>query len=156
MQSYDGSMKDYPIRYTESRAESSDGMYGVYGGFLFIGIFLGALFIAATVLIIYYKQIIEGYEDRERFEIMKKVGLSRFEIRASVSSQVLMMFFLPLAVAIVHLIFAFPMVRRILAMLSLTDVTLFLICTVIIVCIFAVCYALIYAVTAKAYYRIVS
>ncbi len=156
MQSYDGSMQDYPIRYTESRAESSDGMYGVYGGFLFIGIFLGALFIAATVLIIYYKQIIEGYEDRERFEIMKKVGLSRSEIRASVSSQVLMMFFLPLAVAIVHLIFAFPMVRRILAMLSLTDVTLFLICTVIIVCIFAVCYALIYAVTAKAYYRIVS
>ena len=119
-------------------------------------IFLGALFIAATVLIIYYKQLIEGYEDKERFEIMKKVGLSRSEIRSAVSSQILTMFFLPLVVAIVHLIFAFPMVRRILAMLSLTDVTLFMICTVIIVCIFAVCYAVIYAVTARAYYKIVS
>lgn len=156
MQTYDGSMEDYPIRYTESRTESADGMYGVYGGFLFIGIFLGALFIAATVLIIYYKQLIEGYEDKERFEIMKKVGLSRSEIRSAVSSQILIMFFLPLVVAIVHLIFAFPMVRRILAMLSLTNVTLFMICTVIIVCIFAVCYAVIYAVTARAYYKIVS
>ena len=149
-------MEDYPIRYAESRTESADGMYGVYGGFLFIGIFLGALFIAATVLIIYYKQLIEGYEDKERFEIMKKVGLSRSEIRSAVSSQILTMFFLPLVVAIVHLIFAFPMVRRILAMLSLTDVMLFMICTVIIVCIFAVCYAVIYAVTARAYYKIVS
>ena len=146
----------YPIQYVESRAAHEDSFYGMYGAFLFIRVFLGALFIAATVLIIYYKQIIEGYEDKERFEIMKKVGLSRREIKSAVKSQILTMFFLPLAMAVIHLAFAFPMVKRILSLLNLTDVSLFTVCTLIIVCVFAVCYAAVYAVTAKAYYKIVS
>ncbi len=138
------------------RADSVNRVYGLYGSFLFIGLFLGLLFIFATVLIIYYKQIIEGYEDKERFEIMKKVGLSNTEIRSAVKSQILTMFFLPLAAAVIHTVFAFPMVKIILGMMGLSDVLVFIVCTAAVVCVFAVCYAAVYALTAKAYYKIVS
>ena len=133
-----------------------DRFYLLYGGFLFIGVFLGLLFIVATVLIIYYKQIIEGYEDKERFEIMRKVGLGKTEIKSAVKSQILTMFFLPLAVAVIHLVFAFPMVKHILSLMNLTNTSLFFTCTVAVVCVFAVCYAVVYGLTAKAYYKIVS
>ena len=147
---------EYPIRFIESKAGSMDRFYLLYGGFLFIGVFLGLLFIVATVLIIYYKQIIEGYEDKERFEIMRKVGLGRTEIKSAVKSQILTMFFLPLAVAVIHLVFAFPMVKHILSLMNLTNTSLFFTCTVAVVCVFAVCYAVVYGLTAKAYYKIVS
>jgi len=110
----------------------------------------------ATVLIIYYKQIIEGYDDRSRFEIMQKVGMDKKLIQSSVHSQVLTMFLLPLAVSAVHLAFAFPLLRRILLALGLNEVNVFFWCTLITLAAFVVVYVLVYAVTARVYYRIVS
>lgn len=140
----------------ESKAEARKSFFGVYGGFFFIGIFLGTLFVMATVLIIYYKQISEGYDDRERFAIMQKVGMSPDEVKDSIRSQVITVFFLPLAAAGVHVVFAFPIISRILALLNLTNIKLYIICTVGCFLVFAVMYVLIYAVTARTYYKIVS
>lgn len=140
----------------ESRAEAGKSFFGVYGGFFFIGIFLGTLFVMATVLIIYYKQISEGYDDRERFAIMQKVGMSPGEVKDAIRSQVLTVFFLPLAAAGVHMMFAFPMVSRILALLNLTNIRLYVACTAGCFLVFAAMYVLIYAVTARTYYKIVS
>lgn len=140
----------------ESRVEARTSFIGLYGGFFFIGIFLGILFIMATVLIIYYKQISEGYDDKERFEIMQKVGMSRQEVKSSIRSQVLTVFFLPLLVSGIHIAVAFPIITKLLALLNLLNVQLFLICTVICFAVFAVMYLLIYLLTARTYYKIVS
>jgi len=139
----------------ESRANMHVGMMSLYGGLFFMGIFLGVLFVMATVLIIYYKQITEGYEDKQRFEIMQKVGMSHEEVKRSIRSQILTVFFLPLLMAGIHIIFAFPIIREILKVLNLTDVKLYIMCTVGCFAIFSAMYVLIYALTAKAYYRIV-
>lgn len=138
-----------------SRQENAAEMYSMYGGFLFLGLFLGILFLAATVLIIYYKQISEGYEDRRRFEIMQQVGMSRREVRRSINSQVLLVFFLPLAVAALHIAMAFPMIRKLLELFSLTNVPLFIACTLGTLLAFSVIYAFVYSLTAKSYYKIV-
>lgn len=140
----------------ESKAEARKSFFGVYGGLFFIGIFLGVLFVMATVLIIYYKQISEGYDDRERFVIMQKVGMSLDEVKDSIRSQVITVFFLPLAAAGVHVIFAFPIISQILALLNLANTKLYILCTVGCFLVFAAMYILIYAVTAKTYYKIVS
>jgi putative ABC transport system permease protein len=140
----------------ENRQISETSFYQFYGRFLFLGIFLGLLFLMATVLIIYYKQIIEGFDDRANFEILQKVGMSNKLIASSVRSQILTMFSLPLVTAVIHLCFAFPLLTRLLKLLNLTDVSLFLICTIGTVLAFAVIYALVYSITAKTYYRIVS
>lgn len=152
----EGDGSGFPVTSIISRAANTDRVYSFYGSFLFIGVFLGVLFILATVLIIYYKQIIEGYEDKDRFEIMKKVGLSREEIRRAVKSQILTMFFLPLAAAVVHMMFAFPMVKVILGMMGLGNTSVFFICTAAVTGIFAVCYVAVYTLTARVYYKIVS
>lgn len=141
--------------YVESRQAGEDEFYILYGGFLFLGIFLGLLFMLATIMIIYYKQITEGYEDKERFSIMQKVGMSRQEVKSSIKSQVLTVFFLPLITAGVHVCFAFPIITKLLATLQLTNVSLYTLCAVGTFAIFALCYAAIYALTAKAYYKIV-
>lgn len=135
---------------------SRDGLYAIYGGLFFLGIFLGLLFLMATVLIIYYKQVAEGYDDKERFEIMQKVGMSKDEVKAAIKSQVLTVFFLPLITAIIHIAFAFKVIVKLLAVLNLTNVPLFALCTVITIIIFALCYTIIYAMTARTYYKIVS
>ncbi|NLJ60649.1 MAG: ABC transporter permease, partial [Firmicutes bacterium] len=122
----------------------------------FIGIFLGLLFIMATVLIIYYKQIAEGYDDRERFEIMQKVGMSRAEVKQAIQSQVLTVFFLPLVTAAIHIAFAFKVITKLLEVLNLTNVQLYAGCTVVTILVFAVFYIIVYAVTARTYYNIVS
>ncbi|NLJ59547.1 MAG: ABC transporter permease, partial [Firmicutes bacterium] len=122
----------------------------------FIGIFLGLLFIMATVLIIYYKQIAEGYDDRERFEIMQKVGMSRAEVKQAIQSQVLTVFFLPLVTAVIHIAFAFKVITKLLEVLNLTNVQLYAGCTVVTILVFAVFYIIVYAVTARTYYNIVS
>ena len=122
---------------------------------IFIGIMLSALFIAAAALIIYYKQVSEGFDDRKRFQIMQKVGMSRKEIRQTIQSQVVTVFFLPLAVAVVHTMVAFPLTRRIMAMLNFPDSNLFLIATAITIAAFAVVYLIVYVLTARAYYKIV-
>jgi len=140
----------------ETEVEGRVAFLEIDGGLFFIGLFLGILFIMATVLIIYYKQISEGYDDKNRFEIMQKVGMSRSEVKASIHSQVLTVFFLPLIVAGIHVAAAFPLISRLLAMLNLYNVKLFAACTVSCFLVFAVMYVLIYALTARTYYRIVS
>ncbi len=139
----------------ESRAEARLDFFGVYGGLFFLGIFLGSLFLVATVLIIYYKQISEGYEDKERFVIMQKVGMSWAEVRASIRSQVLTVFFLPLLAAGIHVAVAFPLIARILLLFNLTNTRLYVVCTLMCFLVFAALYVAIYSWTARTYYRIV-
>lgn len=127
----------------------------MYGGFFFLGLFLGALFLMATVLIIYYKQISEGYEDQKRFEIMQKVGMSRREIKKAIGSQVLIVFFLPLVTACIHIIGAFKMISKLEMELGLSNIQIFVWCTILVAAIFAVIYALVYIWTAREYYKIV-
>ncbi|KLU64854.1 ABC transporter permease protein YxdM [Desulfosporosinus acididurans] len=147
---------DYPGSSIESPVAAKESFFAVYGGLFFLGIFLGALFIMATVLIIYYKQVSEGYDDKARFEIMQKVGMSREEVKGSIRSQVLTVFFLPLVTAGIHIAFAFPIITKLLAVLNLTNVGLFAWCLVGTILVFALFYALVYGLTAKVYYRIVS
>lgn len=111
---------------------------------------------AAAVLIIYYKQISEGYEDQARFGIMRKVGMTRRDIRRSINSQMLTVFFLPLITSGLHLCFAFPMIRKLLLLFNLTNVKLLIICTIGCFLIFAAFYMLVYRLTSNAYYNIVS
>lgn len=142
--------------FCESRELNRESFYFLYGGLLFIGIYLGALFLMATVLIMYYKQISEGYDDRERYQIMQKVGMSKREVRQSIRSQVLMVFFLPLVTAVIHITVAFGVVTKLLAVLNLTNVPLFLVCTVVTVVVFAVFYGIVFSMTAREYYKIVN
>ena len=140
---------------TAFRAEAADEFYGTYGSLFFIGIILSVLFICAAVLIIYYKQLCEGYEDQPRFAIMQKVGMTAADIRRSVNSQLLTVFFLPLAGAALHMTFAFPMIRRMLLLFRLTNTGLFVATVLISFAVLAVVYTLVYKATSNAYYRIV-
>ena len=147
---------EYEFYFLESRQlVEKDGSYSFYGAFFFLGMFLGLVFIFATVMIIYYKQVSEGYDDRKRFDIMQKVGMTEAEVKQTIRSQVLIVFFLPLAAAAMHVAFAFPMIRRILAAFSMTNVTLFAVCTAATFIGFAVIYLLVYLQTSKTYYSIV-
>ncbi|WP_315114199.1 ABC transporter permease [Clostridium intestinale] len=141
--------------HVDSSAGSKESFYSLYGGLFFIGIFLGSLFLMATVLIIYYKQISEGYDDKNRFEIMQKVGMSKIEIKKTIRSQVLMVFFLPLVTAVIHVGFAFPMITKLLAVLNLRNVSLFMVATIITILVFATIYGIVFSLTARAYYKIV-
>lgn len=145
-----------PDGMMESRMLSRSSFYELYGGLFFIGIYLGSMFIMATVLIIYYKQISEGYDDRERYQIMQKVGMSKKEVKRSIRSQVLSVFFLPLVVAVIHVAVAFKVMTKILGVLNLTNLSLFAVCTIITIAVFAVFYIIVYSITAKEYYRIVN
>lgn len=136
--------------------EFREMFYTIYGGLFFLGIFLGLLFIMATVLIIYYKQIAEGYDDKERFEIMQKVGMSHEEVRRAIKNQVLMVFFLPLIVTVIHIAFAFNVITRLLTIFSLTNVPLYALCTIATIVVFTAIYIIVYMLTAKTYYKIVS
>lgn len=141
---------------TESLEGNKEDFYGTYGGLFFLAIVLSVVFIFAAVLIIYYKQISEGYEDQNKFAIMQKVGMTKGEIRKSINSQVLTVFFLPLLLAGLHMAFAFPMVQRVLSLFSLTNAQLFMLTTGISFAAFAVLYVIVYKITSKAYYNIVS
>lgn len=142
--------------HVEIRENYRMEFYTFYGGFLFLGIFFGSLFLMATVLIIYYKQISEGYDDKERFQIMQKVGMSKKEVRKSIRSQVVSVFALPLIVAVIHICAAFKLITRLLAVMNLSDVGLFRNCTILTVGIFAVIYGIVYGITAREYYKIVN
>ena len=146
----------YSYLTTNSRGGASEDFYGSNGALFFIGIMLTLVFMLAAVLILYYKQISEGYEDQKRFEIMQKVGMTKKEIRRSINSQLLTVFFLPLLLAGVHLAFAFPMIRRLLELFSLYNVGLFVTTTLVSFGAFALLYTIVYRLTAKAYYNIVS
>ncbi len=138
-----------------SRAEMAVDGYSMAGGFLFLGIILGIIFLMATVLIIYYKQVSEGYEDQGRFEIMRKVGLSQREVKSSIRSQVLIVFFLPIAVAAVHILFDFNLVARMLTMFGVRNVLTVALCTGGTLAAFLAVYAVVYLLTARTYYKIV-
>ena len=141
--------------YVESRDANREQIYVFYGGLFFIGIFLGTMFLMVTVMIIFYKQISEGYDDKARYEIMEKVGMSNDEVKKSITSQVRMVFFLPIMLAACHLAAAFPLLRRLLAMCNLTDVKLIVICMVATFFVFMVIYYIVFKITSRAYYRIV-
>ncbi|AOR24452.1 ABC transporter permease [Clostridium taeniosporum] len=141
---------DFTSIYTDR-----EDLYTFNGGFLFIGVFLGLLFTMATVLIIYYKQISEGYDDSERFKIMQKVGMSKEEVKKSINKQILMVFFLPLITAVIHIAFAFKEMKKILALFIISDTKMLLKCTLVTVVVFAIVYILVYMLTAKTYYKIV-
>lgn len=141
---------------SQSKQEGELTMKGIYGGLFFLGIFLGTLFTMATILIIYYKQISEGYEDKHRFEIMSKVGIDQDEIRKSIRSQVLTVFFLPLVTAGIHIAFAFPIIRKLLLVIGLSNVSLYIWCTLGCFAAFSIVYGIIYSLTARTYYKIVS
>ena len=130
--------------------------YGMYGGLFVLGIILGSVFIVAAVLIMYYKQITEGYEDSGRFEVMQKIGMTKKEIKKSINSQMLTVFFAPLLMAGLHLIFAFPFVYRLLMMFGLYEKPFLLEVTGVCYLVFAVFYVVVYGITSRAYYRIVS
>lgn len=141
--------------YVQSRATLNDELSSDFGGLFFIGIFLGILFTMAAILIIYYKQISEGYDDKQRFDIMQKVGMTHSEVKSTIHSQILTVFFLPLITAGLHVAFAQPMVMNILKLMGLTNEKLYLKCTLVSFGAFAVVYAIVYGLTAKVYYRIV-
>ena len=143
------------LPYCDTKLEMKDTMLEIYGGLFFLGIFLGTLFLMETVLIIYYKQITEGYEDQKRFEIMQNVGMSRSEVVRSIRSQILIVFFLPLVTAGLHTGFAFPILSRLLKMMELSNTMLYVLCVVGCFAAFAVLYSLIYLITARTYYKIV-
>ena len=138
----------------DCRAGRTD-FWASLGGFFFIGLFLGALFLMAAVLIVYYKQISEGYEDARGFSIMQQVGMTQAEVKSSIRSQISTVFFLPLLAAACHTAGAFPMTRRILLLFGLSNTGLFLLCSALTLLIFAAVYYGIYRLTAREYYRIV-
>ena len=140
----------------ELLAQEAADYYGMYGGLLFLGVMLSLVFAAAAVLIIYYKQMSEGYEDQPRFAIMRKIGMTQRDIRRSVNAQMLMVFFLPLGFAGLHLGFAFPMLHKLLMLFCLYDLPLLLGTTAITFVVFGLLYALVYRATSNAYYRLVS
>lgn len=145
----------YDMLRIDLRSEAEQEVYGLSGGFLFLGMFLGIVFLMATVLIIYYKQVSEGYEDNARFEIMRKVGLSEREARRAIRSQILTVFFMPILVAAIHIAFDFNLVVLLLRLFSLTNVKLTALCTLGTLLVFCAVYAVVYALTARSYYKIV-
>ena len=149
----DGGFYSYNV---ECKAEERADFYGLFGGIFFLGIFLSILFLAATVLIIYYKQVTEGYEDEARFEIMRKVGMTAKDIRRSINSQMLTVFFLPFVTAAIHTAFAFPIVQKLLAIFNLQNTVLSLMVTLAAIVIFGIFYGVVYKITSNAYYAIVS
>lgn len=139
----------------DSRQSNLDEFYQIYGGFLFLGLFLGILFLMITVLIIFYKQISEGYDDKERFSIMEKVGMSNNEVKATIRSQVRTVFFLPILMAAIHVGMAFPMIKRLLSLFGLSNTALFAGCMAGTILVFALIYLLVFLKTSKTYYKIV-
>ena len=142
--------------YLESKEESRDYFFGMYAGLLFVGVLLSIVFLFAAVLIIYYKQISEGYEDQKRFEVMQKVGMTKKNIRKSVNSQVLTVFFMPLLLAGLHLSFAFPILWKLLQLLSFRNLGLMIAVTAVCFAAFALIYAMVYKITSNTYYALVS
>ena len=140
----------------ECRAWERQDFVSLYGSLFFLGMFLGLLFTMAAILIIYYKQMSEGRDDRERFQIMQKVGMSRLEVKRTIQAQVLIVFFLPLVTAGVHTGFAFPILKRVMTLFNLMSTSFYLWCVLGVFVLFAALYAVVYSLTARTYYRLVS
>ena len=161
LEEYDRTMRADLLKSVDRLAQvssidsSRSDFYQIYGSILFVGIFFVTQFLIAAVLIIYYKQITEGFDDHDRFRIMQNVGMSDREVKKTISKQVLMVFFLPLGMALLHIIVAFPVLCKLLLAFQMTNQALFLLCTICVVSVFAVFYFIIYYLTSKTYYRIV-
>lgn len=150
------SNRNYSYTDVSSRAQNEGDFYGTFGGLFYLGILLSIVFALAAVLIIYYKQISEGYEDSGRFEIMAKVGMTDKEIKSSINSQLLTVFFVPLLLSGLHLAFSLPMIKKILELFGLTNTEQFLLTAGLFFAVFALFYVVVYKLTARAYYGIVS
>lgn len=159
MEGWTGTTASQQANYVDTsvqcREEGRDEYYAMNGGFLFLGLFLGAMFLMVTILIMFYKQISEGFEDKERYAIMEKVGMSNEEVRRSIRSQVLTVFFLPIGVAVVHIIMAFPMIKLIMECMRLTNTALFVMCVAGTALVFFIIYFLVFVLTSRSYYKIV-
>ena len=140
----------------ESYAFNKEDFYGTYGGLLVLGILLGIVFVFAAVLIMYYKQVTEGYEDQAGFIVMQKVGMTKKDIKQSINSQILIVFFAPLLLAGVHLLFAFPIIYKLLLLFGLNRIQFLAMVAVGCYLLFAVFYIVVYKLTSGAYYQIVS
>lgn len=149
---YGGFEQGFSVNSRDTSAEESKKFTG---GFFFLGILFGITFTLATGMIIYYKQVSEGLDDQERFAILQKVGMSHQEVKSVIHAQVLMVFAFPLVVAIIHLAFAFPIIRNLLVLFGLVNWQLFLLTSIVVVALFAFLYFLVYRMTAKSYYQIV-
>lgn len=141
--------------YFEARQLSYDSFYRLYGALFFLGIFLGTMFLMVTVLIIFYKQISEGYDDKERFAIMEKVGMSNTEVKSAIRAQIQTVFLLPIVTAAIHVTAAFPIITKMLAMMNLTNKTLFAGCLIGTIVVFAIIYLAVFLLTSRSYYKIV-
>ena len=153
----DGLRKQYRSKITgisDVFTARQDG-YGMYGGLFFLGAFFGILFLAVTVLIIYFKQISEGCEDKEQFAILQKVGMDDAQVKSTINRQVLWVFFIPLGMTILHMVFASRIMARMLQSFLLYDWGLVLMCIGGVCVVFALLYLVVYRLTAKVYYRIV-
>ena len=139
----------------EGKAENETNFKGFYASFLFIGMFISMIFVVSQVVIMYYKQISEGYEDKGKFGIMRKVGVTDRQIKQSIRSQVLMIFFAPLAVATLHTVVAYPFIEKILKLFLATNNNVFLIALAVTIAVFAVFYLIVYLITSRIYYRII-
>ena len=148
-----GQERAYPLASVECREAERAGFYGLNGGLFFLGLLLGIVFLFGTVLIMYYKQISEGYEDQARFDILMKVGMTGREVRQSINSQVLTVFFLPLVVSGIHTAFAFPMISKMVVIMGVTDQKFLIIVTAGCFLIFALFYILMYLVTSREYFK---
>lgn len=155
IQNKKGDETGYAAGIIEIRENERESFYSIYGGLFFLGVFLGIMFLMITVLIIFYKQISEGYEDRERFIIMEKTGMGKKDVKASIRSQIRTVFILPIAVAAVHVAAAFPMIKRLLIMLNMVNYKLYAMCTIITILIFALIYIAVFLLTSRTYYKIV-
>lgn len=139
----------------EGKEENKLTFRGVFASFLFIGVFISFIFVISQVVIMYYKQISEGYEDKGNFEIMRKVGITDKQIKQSIRSQVLLIFFSPLIIATLHTIVAYPFIEKILRLFLITDNSIFLQALAVTIVVFAIFYLIVYAITSKIYYRII-
>ena len=139
----------------EGKAENETNFKGFFASFLFIGVFISMIFVVSQVVIMYYKQISEGYEDKGKFGIMRKVGLTDRQIKQSIRSQVLMIFFAPLAIATLHTVVAYPFIEKILKLFLATDNNVFLIALAVTIAVFSVFYLIVYLITSRIYYRII-
>lgn len=149
-------LQEYGYSYgIDTKLEIQQTYLDMFGSLFFLGIFLGILFLMAAILIMYYKQLSEGYEDQKRFEIMQNVGMSQKEVKQTIRSQVLIFFFLPLVVAVMHMAFAFKLIVKMFSAIVLSEMQLFVWCTVIAVIILTIIYSIIYFFTARTYYKIV-
>lgn len=133
----------------------AEAVYSLYGVFLFIGVFIGLLLIMATTLVIYYKQISEGFDDKERYQILQKVGMSHKEVKSTIRRQVLIVFFVPLVMAFIHMAFAFRVINKLLFLLNFSNTKLFLTCVILVLIVFSIFYAFVFGITSKEYYKII-